>query len=324
MSLVALRDAIVESIESNISTFRAVQGHGGRFSLEEIKRVSLQEPSCLVAVFGGRTRRIGGVCGLCDAEVVAFIITKGSSVSARDRAAPALAEAVAQLAIENTWGCDFTKAPEDGVMINNLYLPDIDRHMVSLWSVSWTQQVEIGTFDLTTLDDFNRLNVQTDIADRDGVIEHEFDIFLNGTLMSAYGRAYISSALATSIAVADTYQKVAGTTTLVTSPVSVYVDMPSNNRLRHTGTASKPFMVEANVSVEVSADAKVTFAFAKNGTVDETAEAEEELTLAGGAESISLKSTLDLDENDYIELWVKADDTVNVTVNKMSLVIVAS
>lgn len=318
MTLVGLRSSIVTSLDTEIAAFQAVQPHGGKFNRDELKRIAMQSPAALVTILGGKVEREGGQA-VGAMNIVVFIVTRGTSIELRDEAALILAEAVAGLAVENKWDYADAKAPES-MQINNLFTGKIDALGVALWSASWIQQTDLAIYDSSTLDDFHRMNVKWDLADKDGVVDMEDDIWLNGEFMSAYGHLYASTAVATSIAVADTYQKAAGTTTLKTSPVAVDFDMPANNRLRHTGSAAKPFLMGASGSITVSADAKVTLALAEDGVVDADTEQEVECTLAEGAEPFSLRGLFDLALNEYVEVWVKADDTVNVTLTKMNMV----
>ena len=139
--------------------------------------------------------------------------------------------------------------------------------------------------------------------------------------MSAYGQLTISAAVATTIVEAGTYQKAAGTTVLGDA---ADMDMPVVGRLRHIGTVSKPMAFLASGSIIVSADAKVTLALAYGGVVDTTTAQDIEMTLAGGALPFSLNDIASLDENEYAEVWATANDTVNVTLTKMSFIAAAN
>ena len=205
--------------------------------------------------------------------------------------------------------------------IRNLYSGLIDREGVALWSVTWSQYADLNIFDAEGLDDLKSVQLDWDLAPADGVIDSQQIVYLWSELMSAYGNLNVSSSAATAVAVAGTYVKAAGTTAL---NLSSDMDMPQVNRLRHTGTVAKPFFVSASASVLVSADAKVTLALAKNGTVDEHTAIEQKCTLAGGAEAFSIKSLVSLDENDYVEVWLTADNTVNVTLEKLHLIAAAA
>jgi hypothetical protein len=314
MSLVALRSAIVASIESEISTFQTVQAHGGRFDLTELRRVAVQSPAALIAVMGGPLTREGSQA-VGNVQIICFVLTGGDSVTLRDAAALALVESVSSLVAQNKWAYADAKAPTDMVLTNH-FLGALDREGIALWSVKWSQRADLAIYDSSALDDFHHANVKWDLAQKDGIVEMEDDIWLNGEFMSAYGHIYVSTSAATSISVADTYQKAAGTTTL---KEETDFSMPANNRLNHDGTAIKPFLVNGSGSITVSGDAKVTIALAEDGIVDEDTEQEIECTAAEGAEPFHVHGVFNLDEDEYVELWVKADDTVNVTFTKMNL-----
>lgn len=325
MSLLGLRESIVTSLKSEVATLKSVVGHGGRVSLEELRRIALpaSAPAALVVVLGGDVEREGGGgTGVCEAQVAVFVACLGDSQTLRDAEALTVAEAVLVQAVRNAWDFDDAQAPAR-IRADNLFSGRIDRHGVALWAVRWNQRVNVGYEDdyVASLADFNQLHADWDLAPSDGVVDAAQDVWLRGTLMSAYGHLYVSSEAATAIAVVDTYQKAAGTTTL---KEALEMDMSAVGRLRHTGSVSRPCLVEASLSVSTDGDTEATFALAKNGAVDADTEIPQSLTASGGQEAFSVRSVVDLDENDYVEVWVKADDTVNVTVNKMSLVAVAT
>lgn len=323
-SMVGLRDAIVTNIAAEIPAFQVVRPYGGTFNREELQRLALKAPACLLVMMGGNIDREGGSPILDGSDIIAFIVTRGSSETKRDEAAIVLSELVAGLAARNSWLWQCARAPE-GIQIQNLYSGAIDKLGVALWAVKWSQRLDIDVFDPGSdgenLPDFHSLYTDYDLAPADGVIEFKQTIQVGGEFMSAYGHMYVSTPVATAIAVSDTYQKAAGTTTL---KLADDVDMPVVGRLRHTGVIAKPFLVTVDLSVEVDADAKVTLVIAKGGTPDENTEVEEEMTLAGGVEAISLDGLFSLDENEYVEVWVKADSTIGVTITKANVVIAAT
>jgi hypothetical protein len=313
MSLVGLRAAIVASIKAEVTTLKAVQPHGGRFNLAELKRVALSQPAALVAILGGPLERQGGQA-VGDVQVAVFIVTTGSSVTSRDSAALAFAETISGLVCENKWKYADAKAPT-GMRIDNLYSGDIDNQGVAIWSVSWSQKADLCIYDAAALDDLLKVDLKYDLAPMDGVTEAEDLVEPRGAFMSSYGGMHVSTAVATAIAVANTYQKAAGTTTI---DVTSGVDMPTTNRLRNIGTATRPFAVDVAGSVTVSVDAKVTLALAKNGVVDTDSAIELQMTAAEGAEAFSLNGLASLAATDYVELWVKSDTFPgNVTLTKM-------
>lgn len=319
MSLVALRAAVVGHIAESVTAFRTVQAHGGSFNREELARIALQSPACLVAVMGGELERHAGQ-PVATPTIFAFIVTRGSSAEKRDEAALVLVEAVAGLVVNNGWDYADAQAP-DNMRIENLYSGDIDKQGIALWSVSWQQQTDIGVYDDSDLGYLHQVHAEWDLVPADGQIDAEQTIQLTGDFMSAYGNLNIGTPAATSIGTPDTYVKAAGTFAL-----NLYkdMDMPVTGRLRHTGTVAKPFLATASVSVTVGTDAKVTLAFAKGGVVDTDSEIEQECTVAGGAEAFSLKHIFSLDENEYVEIWIKADTAIAATLTKADLVLAAT
>lgn len=323
MSLVAIRSAIVDAIEAGVPTFASVAAHGGKFSAIEVRRVASKSPACMVAVIGIKNIERQGGMAVGQVQFGAFVATQGTSTVQRDASALILSEAIIGLAATNAWDYADAKAPQ-GMRADNLFSGTVDKLAVALWAVFWTQEMDLSPMtqeEMDAIDDFHRLHVDTDLAPMDGVIEDEQDIWLHGTLMSAYGQLYVSSAAATGIAAADTFQKANGTTTLHKYDG---MDMPVDNRLRHTDAVTRPMLVQVKASISVSTDAEVQLAVAKNGTVIDESSVAEDLAAADGAEAMACDAIIELGENDYIEAWVTADDTVSVTLEKMTMVAVAT
>lgn len=314
-----MRAAVVGHIAESVTAFRTVQAHGGSFNREELARIALQSPACLVAVMGGELERHAGQ-PVASPTIFAFIVTRGSSAEKRDEAALVLVEAVAALVVNNGWDYADAQAP-DNMRIENLYSGDIDKQGVALWSVSWQQQLDIAIYDDSDLPYLHLVETDWDLVPADGQIDAEQSIRLGGDFMSVYGNMNIDTPAATSIGAPGAYVKAAGTFAL-----NLYesVDMPVNGRLRHTGSVAKPFLATASLSVTVDTDGKVTLAFAKGGVVDTDSEIEQECTIAGGAEAFSLKHIFSLAENEYIEVWIKADTAMGATLTKADVVIAST
>jgi hypothetical protein len=303
-----------------MTTVKDVQAHGGRFDVDEISRWATRSPAILVSVLGIPDTEHEGVAE-GNIRMAAFIVTAGTSATLRDANALSLAETVTAHAVNNLWNYADAHAPQN-VTAQNLYSSALDKKLrVALWAVTWTQRADLSIPDE---DDFDNLyDVQTNYENFpvDGVTDFSDTIQIRGTYMSYYGHIYASTAVGTLISVADTYQKLAGTTTL---KLADEFDMPVVGRLRHTGGVARPCKMSASGSLTVSADAKVTVALAEDGVVDANTEQEIEMTLAGGAQSFNLEGILSLDTNEYAEVWVKADDTITVTATKLNLVAAAT
>lgn len=145
MSLLDLRDAIVDQVKATFPELRECSGHAGRFDLEELKRFLLSAPAVRVAVVSVRNiEGTGTGQARGDADMAAFIVTRDTSKLPKEDAAMAMADSLAPLVVENDWGLAGAGAARD-VKAQNLYSAAIDRTGVALWAVSWSQQVELGT-----------------------------------------------------------------------------------------------------------------------------------------------------------------------------------
>ena len=137
------------------------------------------------------------------------------------------------------------------------------------------------------------------------------DAFREGLGLKVYGQFYFSSTAATTISVAGTYVKAAGTTT---SDSLSDVTMPENNRLLNDSGSTRLFEVSVHIDAEDGGGNKqLSMKLAKNGTVIDATEVDGETTSNHGAH-MNLTWAVSLDDEDYIEIWVANNtDTSNVT-----------
>lgn len=136
----------------------------------------------------------------------------------------------------------------------------------------------------------------------------------------ASGNLYISSSAATTFTAVNTPTKVLGTTTAV----SLFrVSSPSNNKLTYTGTRTRRFALICSLSLTSGGNNKYySFYIYKNGVM--LPESKQELKLGSGVDkgSVTLSCTLQLNPNDYIEVWVEnTTDNTSVTVESLNLAI---
>ena len=120
----------------------------------------------------------------------------------------------------------------------------------------------------------------------------------------------------TNIATADTPQKIQGTTTAA-DLVSKFTI--TDNRATYTGALSEGFMVSAAVSFDTAVMRDYTIRIAKNGV------AQNSQSTVRGTNTINLECTLfdsvNLDTDDYIEVFVESNQTGNLLVTDMNLII---
>lgn len=143
-----------------------------------------------------------------------------------------------------------------------------------------------------------------------------------GATQSAYGECYISSVAATTISTTGVFAKVAGSTTA--DNLSNFTH-PTNNRLTYTGTATRKFVVTAALSFHGFSGNDYKFAFHKNGSsmlsssiISTTG------TGAGSLAHVSCQCIVELEYNQYIEMFVtNADATNSATVDFLNITAMA-
>lgn len=127
-------------------------------------------------------------------------------------------------------------------------------------------------------------------------------ITVGNLLARAYGSMYVSAEAATSIAVAGTYVKAAGTTLAITLND---FDMPASNRLRYIGAGTLLCVVEASVSMKAGANnIESAWRFAKNGTTIEHSQVDRRVGVGADIGALVVVGEVTLTTNDYVELWV--------------------
>lgn len=141
------------------------------------------------------------------------------------------------------------------------------------------------------------------------------------SLETTYGGYYVSSSSATTISAVDTPVKVAGTTTAFGSLNGF--SMPTDNRLRNDGTATRICQVTASVSFTSANNNKVYgFMIAKNGTVEANSEIQHKVGTAADVQGVALTWQVSLDATDYVEVWVQnRTDDDNPTITLMTVTV---
>lgn len=144
-----------------------------------------------------------------------------------------------------------------------------------------------------------------------------------GRIGKSRGAYYVSSSSGTTITVADTYYKMAGTTT---ERGEIKDFTHTDNRLTYNGKNDKRFHINISHSSSYNSGAAIEahYAIAVNGAVETPSIIDRKLSTPTdhGAASNNWKVTLS--EDDYIEVWVTADrsgvvltgDHVMVTVSE--------
>lgn len=166
MSLLALRTAIVDTLKADVPAVKDIDGHGGRFGLDELKRWAVKAPAIRVAVLGLRDfseQPQGKFRGT--ARIGLFLLTKDTPGSERSAAALAIVDALIQKIPGNTWGMDQTVNTPKAMRGENLYGAELDKSAIALWALAWEQEAELGVLDEASLDVLATFDASYEIGD---------------------------------------------------------------------------------------------------------------------------------------------------------------
>jgi len=124
-----------------------------------------------------------------------------------------------------------------------------------------------------------------------------------------YGGMYVSTPAIRAIASAGVYVKASGTTTA--TGLSAQLDMPTDNRLRYTGTPTRHFQVTCQASISFAAGTNQVAGVqlwhyddsAASGALIAHSEAQ---CIADGTSVVQITTSADvaLDTNDYLEIHI--------------------
>jgi hypothetical protein len=129
--------------------------------------------------------------------------------------------------------------------------------------------------------------------------------------VAIYGQLYFSATAATTIAVAGTYVKLAGTTT---SDSLNGITMPQNNRLQNNSGSTRVFQAMARADIiDGSGNKNIAIKLAKNGVLIDATESNGETTNNVAAHA-TINWIVSLATGEYVEIWAtNKSDTSSIT-----------
>jgi hypothetical protein len=129
--------------------------------------------------------------------------------------------------------------------------------------------------------------------------------------VAIYGQLYFSATAATTIAVAGTYVKLAGTTT---SDSLNGITMPQNNRLQNNSGTTRVFQAMARADIiDGSGNKNIAIKLAKNGVLIDATESNGETTNNVAAHA-TINWIVSLAAGEYVEIWAtNKSDTSSIT-----------
>ena len=133
------------------------------------------------------------------------------------------------------------------------------------------------------------------------------------------GNYYMTNnATATTIIATNTPVKASGTTTANTINQKF---THTDNRLTYVGALIRDFQVTATVSLSSGNNNLIGVYVAKNGVVIPSSEMYSTTSGSGRAESLTCQTILELNENDYVEIWVEnSSNAGDITVEYLNVI----
>lgn len=190
MSISVMRDAIVAQVKKAFPALH-VEAVEGQLSAEDFKRLSAQPPSAFVSCVGiADSEDQGGefvVTARWAVSVVTDRVGDRAKTASRADAATAVLEAFLALLADQQWksitivddepveGATTAAGMADRIRANNVYSPALDQRGLTLWSLTWEQDVAVIAPDASTLPDFLVAKTTFDI-NRDGTPESSLDV----------------------------------------------------------------------------------------------------------------------------------------------------
>ena len=143
-------------------------------------------------------------------------------------------------------------------------------------------------------------------------------------MIDQFDTAYVnyfdfSSDAVTTVAEADTFYKLNTTTT----QGFVRGDLVhSNNRITYTGATTRVFSVQGILSLESGNNKQIHVAFYQNEAIKSCSEQQITTSGAGKASNVSFQCLAELEQNDYIEVFVKnATNADNITLDNLNVIV---
>jgi len=145
--------------------------HGGDYDLHEVKRYASRTPAVIVSLVRVECETNYGGIPLADILVCCMVLTIDKAGLTKDVSSMDVTHALLNILCRHPlsdWGLPDLGPPND-VKAANCYDKDIDAEGISLWSVSWCQDVELSPYAPLTspVDDLDAIHATYDITPRD-------------------------------------------------------------------------------------------------------------------------------------------------------------
>ena len=145
MNLVDFRDAIVATVKERLPHLKDCSSHGGRFTLDELKRWMTQAPGVKIAILNlVPGNGVSGGSRDYMARCVAVVVTRDAPSLPRDTSVLTIAQTLIETVYQNTWGLDDNVVfPAGAAAGKSLYSTELDRQGVAFWAIEWEQELRL-------------------------------------------------------------------------------------------------------------------------------------------------------------------------------------
>ena len=171
MSVASMIDAIVVGFRAGVPSLKNVLPHDGQFGERDLARFTNEAPCVYVSCVGFSDSDDQGDDMVMTGQWVAAIVTKRTTgeqgKASRIDAATAIAEAILPIIRDSNgsngaWSGVSNSGPSR-IRARNLFSPELDAKALTLWLVTWEQDVSVIDFDAIELD--NLITLQSTFDD---------------------------------------------------------------------------------------------------------------------------------------------------------------
>ena len=157
MSLDTILDSMVAGLKAALPELKTVEQVGGKFSFADLRIRSRTLPGGFLACMGTRDGQVMGN-KLSTRGLFVLVLAVKSEAGAQNDKVKAMnrlvSKALWKIAFAKNWGDDEVESKPQVVTSLNPYTIAAHEENVSLWGITWEQNISLGDPGIVVLDDF--------------------------------------------------------------------------------------------------------------------------------------------------------------------------
>lgn len=176
MSIKDTRDAIVEAIQTAVPSLREVAPYDGRVTREDLGRIVAKAPAAYVSCLGIEevSDAEDDLLAMCQWVISLVlprqVITERTQASRSDAATAVVETLIPVIRDSNSdagaWA-DECNGPPDKLRAVNVFDVELDRRGMTIWLVTWSQQISLEPWSTAALDDLLRIDTNFSMGGND-------------------------------------------------------------------------------------------------------------------------------------------------------------